>query len=157
VDARGESWIAPTAGSGEGFVIERRSTEGALLQLVQREAPWLPLRGYDDFDALPQFNSLYVDAESLLWVLVSVKDARFTAQAASDRRTPKSELADLRLEVLDPAEATVIASARFDDVDADSLPPMYPVLNSHRLAWGTSVNQDGFRSVVLYRLHLVRQ
>jgi hypothetical protein len=154
-------WIAPAPGTGKGFVLENRSINGELLNVVERDAPWLPLTGYSDEPNVPTFRTLHVDDDGLLWVALSVKDPRWQARkpgespAAASRR--KGELYDMRFEVLDPRTGSVLASVRYDDMSESELAPIYSVGRSSRLFWGSSSDSLGQKTLTVYSLQLARQ
>lgn len=156
VGTQGDVWIAPAPGSGEGYVIERWSRDGRLLQLIRRDVPWLPLTGYSDEPRAPDFKFLHVDGDGLLWVGVVVKDERWSESRPGEHPDAReAEQADIRIEVIDPRAGRVLASVRYDYFTESSLPPIYPVGRWNREVWGSSVDSNGLASIHLARLHLV--
>jgi hypothetical protein len=152
--APNELWIAPAKGTGAGFILERRRLDGTLVQLIKRDVPWLPLDGYPDEPMAPDFKFLHVDDQGLLWIAVAVKDPRWskTRGASSD-----AEQGDLRLEVIDPESAQVLASVRFDSVSETALPTIYPIRPGSPLVYGTYTDSLGFRIIRIGELALARK
>jgi hypothetical protein len=146
-------WIAPRAGT-EGFVVERRDLSGGLVQLLRRRVSWLPLEGYSDLPLAPDFRILHSDQHGLLWVGVGVKDLHWQPPRPGTPQLPAADQSDFRLEVIDPGRGRVLASVRFDHLDARALPPIYPVARWSRDTWGTSTDSLGFGSIHLYKLYL---
>jgi hypothetical protein len=155
----GEVWVAPAKGSGRGYVLERWTVDGELLQVLKRPLPWLPLDGYADDPSIPDFKFLNVDEVGLLWVAVAVKDPRWTPPYPGMHPDENaSERYDLRLEVIDPEAGEVLASVRIDGEGPNGgVPPVYPVGRGSRRSVGLKIDVLGRATLRLHELHLVRR
>jgi hypothetical protein len=83
-----------------------------------------------------------------------VKDLHWQPPRPGAPPLPAADQSDFRLEVIDPGRGKVLASVRFDRLDARALPPIYPVDRWSRDTWGTSTDSLGFSSIHLYKLYL---
>lgn len=155
----GELWLAPAPASGEGFVLERRTMDGELKQLIRKASPWLPVTGYRRDQRLPEFWWIHVDEAGLLWVAYLARARR--ADATEDvARTASAAQADFWLEVIDPAAGQVLASLNIDFLELHdprelSSMPIYPVRSGTRRTWAIATDSLGFTSIRFYDLHLI--
>jgi hypothetical protein len=103
------------------YTIERWDTTGALRATLEVPTPWFaPWRERKDGDPpKPTIIDLQLDNQGLLWVLLSVADARHKPPARSVAGTParidRDAEFDSVLEVIDPATAQVITSTRMEE------------------------------------------
>ena len=144
-------WIAPARRTGEGYVLEHRTLDGRLERVLQRDVPGLPLTGMRDNPYVPEFITLHVDDEGVLWVGVNLQDTNWQP---TDPLGP--EMNDFRLEVISPGSGEVLASVVYDSIPLTNQPPLYPVQGTSREAFGIIVDPPGIARIGIYELHLVR-
>jgi hypothetical protein len=159
-DGKNGFWVVPRNGTPTGMTLEYWTTEGERLVTLRREVPWLPSSGYPQVDdptepALPEYDHIYVDSRGLIWVGVIVRDPRWRPVTGPEKRDVASELWDVRVEVIDPRSATVIASF-IHDGPSEEVPPMARLFPNSSRSYRPSPDEMQRGSVEIFDIHLTR-
>lgn len=171
--ARGDTfWVAPSLGARTGMVLEQWTARGDHVRTIVRDVPWLPPEGYspvpDATEALgPTFLFLESDIEGLLWVGLIVRSRDWEPPTRLERegeggirrrRERRSELQDLRVEVIDPAAGEVLASMRIDEVDPAGRSFRGTVAGDRdRHFYRATQDSLGFIAIEIFRARLYRK
>jgi hypothetical protein len=150
------------------YLIEEWSTQGKLLSSIRREAPWFvtnemrdPAAGGTALQLFPPkcfMSAVWRDPSGLLWSVIGLPDRKWEEsledQVGSHGNTIKvpsdfNRFYDIRIEVIDPASGTLVASQRFDR--AYLIP-----IGDGVLASPTTEGPSGEPAVYIVRPRLVR-
>lgn len=161
IDGDTAFWVAPIEGHLGTSALELWSLDGAHQRSLRRRASWLPSNGYAQADApsapaLPFYGLLHVDAEGLLWVVVTVRDEAWRSPEELARlNLPPEDMMrsqyETMLEVVDPRDGSVLASVAFDS------PQDVPFINAFpgtRSFYRVSEDSLGFHSVEIFEVEL---
>jgi hypothetical protein len=153
-------WAAPPPESPNGYLLEEWTLEGELVRVIRRNAYWLGAPDRMDRIPAPMYR-VHVDASGLLWVLVLVKSPGAPTLTRDQRPPPGyfEDAAELRLDVIDPESATVLASGVFVDHMGCAredciIPARFLALTNEAV---TYLESGGFVDGQIYRWHLVRR
>jgi len=122
VNPDGTFWVGPPAGDASvGYYLEKWDTGGRMLSAIIRDVPWFQRREIPEGVAglplkAPSLIRVNVDSAGLIWVMLQVPGPNWkggivprplTREAIS--KTIREEV-EMRLEVINPATLTVMAS-----------------------------------------------
>lgn len=135
-------WAAPFVGSPDGYRLEEWTLDGELVRAIERDAEWFPEPWpYDPSGPRPPRISIDMDGNDLLWVFVFLYSPE------------NNEVDDLRVEVLDPATRSILASERLEYGDvAGSFSRLLP---GTRLYARPSLDSLGFQEYHLGNVELL--
>ncbi len=146
-------WVAPGDDAERGYVLEHWDTAGRLLDTLMRTASWLGeadtswrARGLTSF---PFIRRVHVDSSGLLFVTV----VTIPPPGEFGERPPIEQVIDraiTRLDVIDPVNATVVASI----VVPQTLSPQGMFAGS-RIGYRAVQDSAGDESIRMLRLDLV--
>jgi hypothetical protein len=109
-------WAAAPDGAGWGYVLEKWSADGALLQVLERPVSWFARApgAIQDSRPQPEIEALSEDSTGLLYVSTMTVNANWekVREFASDpkRRDEVERAIDIRVEIIDPRAGAVLAS-----------------------------------------------
>jgi hypothetical protein len=152
-------WAAPPDESPTGYLLEEWTTDGELLRVLKREADWLGAADPTDRLSLPAYR-IQLDEGGLLWVIVLLKSPK-APQLAPGQRPPGGYFEDaveMRIDVIDPTSATLLASAVLED-NLGCMEPLCLIPARFLPHSGEAVNYlegDGILTTRLFSWHLVR-
>ena len=113
-----EFWATPAEGDPRGYVLERWSTDGKLLQTIRRDVPWFRVSGgasrNREDPPQPQVSALHLDDSGLLIAIATAPNAkwRYIADLA-ERRRVGDEFIDVWIDAIDTRSAALLSSERF--------------------------------------------
>ena len=152
-----EFWAAPATGDPRGYVLERWSTDGKLLQTIKRDVPWFRAsgggpRGRED-PRPPQVSALHLDDAGLLIAMAVTPNEkwRYVADAA-ERRRVEDEFYDLRIDVIDTRSGTLLSSERHSAAQARQF--FREFVPRRSLVYHVGETADGLPVVELRRIEL---
>jgi len=160
-------WAGPPAGSDRGYEFELWRTDGTLLRVIRRDAPWFttttPARGLDGARIPPPQVLFSVDTSGLMYVAVGVPNgyrwgavARAPSPEARDRA--EDDAMDIYIDVIDTRASVLLASTgamRFAQMDAEGFPRgLFPLT---RLGYRSTETQEGYDAFRIVAYSLVAQ
>lgn len=162
----GTYWLGPVEGPRDGYRIEKRDMAGKLLQQVVRDVPWFraepnhsPIVGEDQQQPFPfpNLSQFYHDGRGFLWAMVASPNSQWNPERRREweravgpaQDSILRSVLDLRIEVLDTARGTVLASSL---VPASAM--IDGVVPGTRLAFRFGRSSTGRREVHFFSLGL---
>jgi hypothetical protein len=115
VDPAGRRWSVGMA----DYRVKQWGEDGGLIRIFEARREWIPesipMRLERDQRPPGQMAGLEADERGLLWVFAAVPDADWAPPSPGTRPSPKT-MYDTVVEVIDPAEGTLLARSTFDDL-----------------------------------------
>jgi hypothetical protein len=160
-------WVAPPGSPDQKYELTEWTLTGTRVRTITRESRWFRppniVVPVPDRSTLPSILWVHVDPEGYIWVVSQVKDERWRqVDDRAERNALASELADVRVEVIDPLRSQVLVSERIDTFWPDTVGIQRPVvqrfLPRSRMSYRTVLDTvTGLVTVEVYDLHLIRR